>query len=236
MKSNYINILFFVNVMLTISIGNNLFGESKFSGERLKKACLDYIYDVVGTEAEVSISQNISDQVFNEKGIVARCDAISGSLRGNCYIAIEFKIENRLLRRLEIPVRVRIYRNIATSALPMARGDSFNKSNVIIEKKEITGYSENEIPTVEEIYGTKAKRNLQKGTILTRSLLERESIIHRGNKVSIVVQSGAITVRTTGEALQDAAIDENIRVKRDGAQTILQGYVTADGSVLIGSK
>lgn len=64
-----------------------------------------------------------------------------------------------------------------------------------------------------------------------------EIVIRRGENVRIVVVSGSVQVSATGTALQDAAVGDLIRVRRNGTRSkILQGTAGADGNVYLSSN
>jgi flagella basal body P-ring formation protein FlgA len=226
-------IISITSLMMTSLVSINLYSKSTFSGERLKQACLNYIYSMVGNDAEVSISDKIEDQNFDESGIVANCFGEEKSLKGNCYIIIEFHQNGFLKRRLQIPVRVRLFNEVATAVKTIFRGEAVKAENISLEKKEVTNYTDIDLMPVDEIIGKKARNNISEGSIITRLSLESEKTINRGDKVKIVVEAGAIRISATGEALQDGAIGDMILVKREGTQVKLKGRVSLDGSVII---
>jgi flagella basal body P-ring formation protein FlgA len=209
------------------------FAVSRFSGERLKEECIQFVIDQAGTDAQVSISQGVEDQNFDEDGITATCQATPGSLHGNTHVAIEFRHGNQLIKRLEVAVRVKIFKDVPVTTTTIRRNQDITKQDIAIETRDITNYKESELVPVDQIVGNKAKSNISKGSIITISSIFMDFTVKRGDKVTIVVQYGAVRIRTTGEALQDAGCGDNIRVKREGTGIILTGKVAMDGSVNI---
>ncbi len=229
-------ILFSFCFLVALFSSIDTYSKSTFSGERLKEACLNYIYNMVGSNAEVSISQNIEDQTFDESGIVANCYGEEKSLRGNCYIIIEFHQNGFLKRRLQIPVRIRIFSDVPTATKTIFRGETVKASEISIEKKDVTNYSSEDILLADDIIGKKASNNISEGSIITRLSIEREKTINRGDKVKIIVETGAIRISAAGEALQDGAPGEMILVKREGTDVKLKGKVGIDGSITIAER
>jgi len=225
------NVLLILLVFVVSSTG--VLAKSTFSGERLRQSCIEYINQTVGGEAVVSISQKIVSQEFEDDGIVAQINSDTKNLKGNTHLAIEFLKNGKIIRRLEVPVRIRIFKFVAVAATTINKGDAVNEGDINQEKEEITYISDNDNISPEEIIGQKAKRNISKGTIFTRNLFENQNRIHRGEKVTLIIKSGAVTIRTSGVALQDADYGSKIRIKREGTQTVLYGSVAMDGSVLI---
>ena len=115
------------------------------------------------------------------------------------------------------------------------RRTEIKESDIIYEKKDVTYYNENDLPDASDLIGTKTKRNISKGAIITVSSLEEDIVIQRGDRVLIIVQSGAVRIRAYGTALQDAAMGAELRVQRDGAKSVLYGRVATDGTIYVAS-
>jgi flagella basal body P-ring formation protein FlgA len=232
-----INIILIISIFILATTNSvELKAQSTFSADRLTDACLNYIYSEVGGDAEVTISKKIETQEFTETGVSARFEAAKGSLRGNCFVAVEFYLDSKLIRRIEVPVRVRIFAIVAVAAESLFRGSEINENQIIFEKKDITNYKPDELFIKNDFSGKKVKRNISKGAIITRSHIEEAAVIRRGAKVDIIVESGSVHIRASGESLQDAAPGDTVRVRREGTSTILQGIASSDGSVVISNK
>jgi flagella basal body P-ring formation protein FlgA len=115
----------------------------------------------------------------------------------------------------------------------MAKGSAIGSQDFIQEDRDVTYIASDDFPDANDIIGSSLNRSAQAGTVLTRSMLQTGAYIRSGDKVNIIVHSGAVRIRTAGTALQDAASGSTVRVKREGTQNILQGTVDSDGSVLI---
>jgi flagellar basal body P-ring formation protein FlgA len=225
----YILIFFLITVVIAR-------GQSSFSGERLQKACSDFVYNILGDDIELRISKSIREQSFEEKGVTARCSATKESLRGNCFVGIEFLFKGKIIKRLQVPARVIIYKDVPVAIDNIPVGNVIYANDISFQKKDVTYQSDKDIPTINEIAGQKASRNISKGNIITRAFIEEQGTIKRGDKVNVIVQSGTVIIRTTGQAMNDAAVGKSIRVKREGTQTILDGLVAMDGTIFISLK
>jgi len=222
--------------MMTILYGNNLLAKSSFSGSRLKNACLSYISNLVDKDSDVRISE-IDDQFFEETGVIARCDARANSLRGNTYVALEFlDHEDKLVKRLEVPVNIKIYKDVPTAVYTLQKGKILMINDITYNKMDVTYLDESKILGIEKIVGKKVNCQINKGEVIQANFLENEVLVNRGGKVNIIVQSGSVSIRTSGVALQDASIGDIIRVQREGSRQSLQGKVYDDGTVYINAR
>ncbi|TAL69239.1 MAG: flagellar basal body P-ring formation protein FlgA [Bacteroidetes bacterium] len=214
-------------------ISSVTFSKSTFSGERLKHACIEYAQRIAGANAEINLVEKIEDQQFEEDGITALCTGNEKSLRGNCFIGVEFNRNGFLVKRLQIPARIKLFQDVPVAVKTLFRGTVIQSEDIKIEKKDITNYHSSDIISPEEIIGKKVRNNVPADGVIVRLSIENDKVINRGDKVKIVVESGAIKISASGEALQDGATGDMIFVKREGTQSKLQGKVAADGTVVI---
>lgn len=221
-------------ILATVTfISHTAIAKSTFSQEKLKKACENYIYKNVGEDAIVSLPKVISNQEFDENEVVANIVTNIDNLQGNITLKIEFRKNGTLLRYTEIPARIKLYRNVVVAEQTIISGEILDDRNLKIEKKEVTNFKEDLFYSINSLRGMKAKRNISKGNILSKALINIGSSVKRGDKVTLIVKSGAVSIRTSGVALQDAEEGNNLRVKREGYQGVFQGKFNSDGTVII---
>ena len=204
-----------------------------FSGDRLRQGCLDFVGAQLGEDARVAVAGNVQDQTFDEDDVTAEFVADKKALRGNTFVQIEFRFSGKLLRRVQIPVRIKIYREVPVAAENIGRDSELSEDVISYQKVNVTYYSDGDFPEADEIIGAIAERNISKGTIITKKLLREEGKIQKGSKVSIILDAGDITIRAYGTAMQDAAIGSEIRISRDNSITKLQGPVARAVTVVI---
>ena len=207
---------------------------STFSGEKLKSACSSYIYKYTGQDAVVDFAAEISDQYFDKSKVTARCTGQPESFRGLCYVYVEFRLNGRLLKRLNIPVRVKIYREVAVAGESLPSGSKIKGSDINYKKVDITHYSSNELPEYDDIIGSTLVTSLPKGAVIVKSSLGGDVLVRRGDKVTVVASSGAVNVRASGFAMQDASAGEPVKVKCNGS--ILRGRVAMDGTIFLSDR
>ena len=205
--------------------------QSTFPGERLEQACKEYAYGLLGSSAEISVLQDISDQRFSESGVTASCTGNTGSLRGMSSIGVEFRKNGMLLRRINVAVRVRIYGTAPVAGRSLQSGTVLSKSDIEFKKVELTDHPAEDIPHISELTGAKIAQSLPKDAVITRSALAMEMTIARGDKVVLLVKSGAVQIKTEAYAMEDAKSGETVKVKYDGAT--LSGKVALDGTVIL---
>jgi len=209
--------------------------QAYFSGERLRQAVIAYATKTAGDDAEVLVAQKIADQGFQETGVSAKCTGSKESLRGVSYVAIEFSCAGRIVRRVQVPIQVKIYRDVAVATNTISLTSPITRQQYSIEKRDVTAYPESELLDASEINGTSARRSIQKGGVITRSSITEAGGIRRGMTTTVIVQAGSVIIRTRGAALNDATLGETVRVMREGTNSIVTGILQENRTVYIGN-
>lgn len=221
---------------LLFCLSMRAYSQTKFSGEAIRSHLMEEIRLRVGDDAEIVVSQSIQDLFFPEKDVTYLFDFESGNskiLCGNFIVGVEFRFGTKLLRRIEVPARVRIYRDLLVATKTIRQGEIISTDNTTISRKEVPPYVSEEEINPEQLVGRPAFYSIVRGSVITRKMVSENLAIRRGERVRILVILGGISIATNGTALQDARAGETIRCLRDGSRSVLTGLASKDGSIVI---
>lgn len=207
--------------------------QSIFSGTQLRDAVQRYVENNAGEDAEVSLLGAVAEQKFDDDGVTAHCSGDVRSLRGQSSVALEFLLGGRVIRRVSVPVYVKISRTVPVAAEPLQQGTVLSEEKIYYQKKDISSYNNNEIPEEDEVSGATLRRTLSAGTIITRSALVAVGGVRKGGVVSLRVIAGGVVLTTPGVALNDASPGETVRVTRNGSTNVYSGTLAEDSAVEI---
>jgi len=85
-----------------------------------------------------------------------------------------------------------------------------------------------------DVVGKAARRTLLPGRAIPLAAIDNPRVIRSGGEVTMVYIDGALTITTTGAALQDGSVGETVKVRNTDSGVTVQGRVRADGSILVG--
>jgi len=86
---------------------------------------------------------------------------------------------------------------------------------------------------LKEVLGKSLKRHLNRGAVLTPAAIAASKVIKRGESVSILAQTGGITIRAKGQALEAGGIGDIIRVKNLNSKREIEARITGPGQVKV---
>jgi flagella basal body P-ring formation protein FlgA len=120
---------------------------------------------------------------------------------------------------------------VTTRALP--RGAELAPGDVRPVETSLAGLGAGYLQDPAEIEGLATRRPLQAGTVLTPAMLKAPQIVRRGDRVTLVGGEGPIQVEMQGEAVNDAARGERVRVRALNSQRIVEGWVVSASVVKV---
>ncbi len=132
--------------------------------------------------------------------------------------------------KIYVPVRLSVAVPLITATRPLVRGQIIDQSDITSSFIELQRYRKDGFSSQDQLIGAKIKRNVRLGDVIERNDV---CVVCRNEKVTIKAGKGGMSIITQGTALQDGAYGEQIRVKNDKSQRIIEGTVTNIGEVTV---
>lgn len=134
---------------------------------------------------------------------------------------------------LHLAMTVSMYRNVLVSTQQLLRGDIITVNDVKLASRDLSTLPYGYIDKLDAGIGMKLKRRVQAGMAITPSMIDKPKVISRGQKVTIIAQSGRMQVRMSGKALAHGAIGDRIAVQNMASKQKLEGIVIAAGEIRV---
>lgn len=132
-----------------------------------------------------------------------------------------------------VPLRISDPRPVLVLTRAAARGEALSASLLSVQERDVAqlpfGYFED--PTA--VAGYELRRPLAAGAVLTPNDAQPPHLVRRGEAVTVIGRSGGIEIRAAGTAMGDGARGERVRVRNDSSRRVVEGTVTARGTVEI---
>lgn len=116
---------------------------------------------------------------------------------------------------------------------PINRGQTIDRSNTDIGQVDITDLRGHIFTEQNPPYGLVASRNLRINSFITDNVTKQPTLIKKGDQVLITAQTGNITVKMNGSALEGGIKGQQIRVKNTSSGRIIYAKVVTDSEVLV---
>ncbi|NOY60352.1 MAG: flagellar basal body P-ring formation protein FlgA [Calditrichaeota bacterium] len=147
-----------------------------------------------------------------------------GEILGRTVFMISLTKGNGLQSSFPVVANVRRFHKVFVLNSNVSRRHILTEKDIRPETLEVT-WSRSEKPADNSfIIGKRAKRRLEKGRMITRSMLEDVPVVERGEPTNMQIRSKNLNITMPVVACQDGIIGEEIKVrnKSNGAYYIAQ--------------
>lgn len=136
--------------------------------------------------------------------------------------------------KLFVPVRAVHSVEVVVAAHSLTRGARLNREDLTLELRPSSVLPVSYFTRLEDAVGLSVQRTIPPGTVLVPGALDRPRVVQRGALVTLVAGRSGIVVKSEGIALEDATLDQRVRVKTRAGR-VVEGIVDAPGQVRVGS-
>lgn len=146
---------------------------------------------------------------------------------------VEIKCPGAKPWSINVPVTISVYKNILVASRTLKKGDILTKEDVRFSKHDLSklpyGYFDNS----DDGIGMELKRRIVSGAVITPSMLKKQQVVKRGQKITIIAESGRMQVRMLGEALDNGAVGDRIKLINLKSRRKLEGVITSSSEVKV---
>jgi len=132
---------------------------------------------------------------------------------------------------LYVPAKVVTLVPVIVAARPLLRDQLVTAADIIVEQRDAGDLPGGYLTDPSQILGKVLNRPATTGAVLTHIQTQGVRIIHRGDRVTLVVQASGLIVRSAGVALADAGVGERVSVRNESSQRVVEGTVKTSGIV-----
>ncbi|MEA2079916.1 MAG: flagellar basal body P-ring formation chaperone FlgA, partial [Pseudomonadota bacterium] len=122
-----------------------------------------------------------------------------------------------------ISARVDVFGPVLIARQPLARGTSIQDNDLERVERNLANLPYGYYTDSQPIAGMLAKRTIASATVITPQMLQAPKLIKRGQRVTVIAESGPLSIRSVGKALSDGKSGDTIRVKAEGSQRVVDG-------------
>lgn len=151
----------------------------------------------------------------------------SAKLWGHVNVLARCANEKRYLQ-----VNVQATGNYVVAAASVARGGALGPANITLKRGRLDQLPPRTVLDINQIQDAVSLRDLVPGQPIQLSMLRQAWRIKAGQRVLVVASGDGFIVNAEGQALNNAAVAQNARVRMLSGQ-VVSGTVDPDGNILI---
>jgi len=115
----------------------------------------------------------------------------------------------------------------------VARDARLTAADVSVETRRTAGMASAYLTAVADLTGRTVRRSLAVGTTLSVDMFVADTVIHRGQEVTLVAGGPSMEIRASGRALSDAPAGARIQVQNSSSLAIVEGVVESSEVVRV---
>lgn len=148
-------------------------------------------------------------------------------------VFVELRQEGRAVNRFNVTAQVEAFASVLVAAREIAANTRLRPEHFKQEVKRLERPLNNYVIDPERLRGMAARRDFNRGDAITTEVISSEIVVHPGDQVRILGQSGPLQIMVTGEARAAGRIGDRIQVKNLQSGALLQAIVADEGLVRV---
>ena len=146
-------------------------------------------------------------------------------LSGPTVVNVVISANDTAYKGIKLRFTVRKFANVLLAARDITAHELLDKACVRVERRDVGRLTPGYLTDVSQIEGLTVQRLVREGTVLTKWIVTKPILVKRGNIITLVAKSKNMEVTATGQALEDGAAGQMIRIKNLNSQKIVVAQV-----------
>jgi flagella basal body P-ring formation protein FlgA len=149
--------------------------------------------------------------------------AVSGGGHMRDRILVELRCPGTPPWHIYVPVRLVGTSSVTIAARAIVTGTVLTDKDLRVEQRDIPGLPPGYLDDPTVAVGLTAARPISSGAVITNQLLIGAKAVQRGQTVTLVADSGAMSIQMEGRALSDALVNQRVKVENLSSGKIVEG-------------
>ncbi len=204
--------------------------------ESIRNAAVHFITDVV--RSSHGQTPDVHAGKLDSRLRLSQCDEPleafqppGGKTMGNITVGV--RCSGTRSWSLYVPVKVSIYDKVVAAARPLTRGEVVGEGDVKMVERDLAHLNTGYFSDPAEVAGMEVTRTIAVDAALTNNLVKAPLQVKRGQRVSLIANSGGLEVRMAGEALADGTAGARIKVRNLSSKRVVDGTVLSATTIQV---
>jgi flagella basal body P-ring formation protein FlgA len=185
----------------------------------------------MGSSAAVTVIGVTGVRVEEGPGVLTAVPVPTARLGTPIRFLLERAHAGASRRAGEATATVRVVAEVVRSVAAFPRGHRFAAGDLISEEIELTSRSLRELPTVEDIVGARATRDIAVRVVIAHTDFVGDPLVRSGDEVTALLRIGEIELTNSLIAAQNGAKGQIIRVVHPETRRAVRARVTGRAEV-----
>jgi flagella basal body P-ring formation protein FlgA len=144
---------------------------------------------------------------------------------GRIPVTVRITVDNVLQKRVRLTALVTHYSPVVKTLRPINRGEILTAEDVVVEVMPSNRIVRNAVTSLDDVLGNQVIRNMGINRVVTKSSINKPTMVKKGDQVTIIAQSGTMKITAPGIVRQKGFKDSLIKVLNIQTQKTVFGMV-----------
>jgi len=135
-----------------------------------------------------------------------------------------------------VPIDLQLFGEVAVSRRPLPRGAVLDSADLQLVRRNLANLPGGYFTDLDELVGMQLRRPLANNAVLSPNGVVPPKVVRRGERVALLIDTGAISVRMRGTALADAARGQRVAVRNASSGRVVEGIAQGPGVVTLNPR
>lgn len=132
-----------------------------------------------------------------------------------------------------VPVKIKVSTAVVVAARPLMRGAQLSVADLTTATLDAGSLPPDYLTDPQQAIGQQLKRPVSIGMAVAAGMLDTPRMVRRDERVTILAEESGLEVRMAGQALEDGALGQPIKVRNLLSKRIIGGVIAAPGIVKV---
>jgi flagella basal body P-ring formation protein FlgA len=207
----------------------------KLNPQHLERVFFNYIAERAG-KADIKISQfkvRGSNKFPTGPMTFDILKPIPKKLSGRVSLRIAVEAGGKERGRLTLSGWIDRFESVLCATRYLQRNAVLTAADVKLQQMNISRAPANLVLDLQDAVGKRLKQNIEPGAAIRYNMLSVPPLIHKGDKVKLVAQSGALRIVTLGIAKSSGGLGDQIRIDNISSKKTVVGRVKDHSTVQV---
>lgn len=210
---------------------NSTFEDISSLREQVSQA-LQQEFGNINADADINISVSQLDQRLK----LAKCTQpkefkLNGTQRRTRNVSVRVSCNGDSPWSIFVPAQIEVFQEVVVTTRDILKGEQLGTSDLTLAKRDTHDLGFGYIGEIDQLVGKELTRNIPAGYALRLAHVSEPNAVSRGDKITIEAGRGGLIVASTGIAMSDGKVGDQITVKNAQSKRVIEAYVVAPGRV-----
>lgn len=152
---------------------------------------------------------------------------------GQASLALIVRVNDRVVKNVPVMVDVEALADLVVTTRPVERGEILTAADVTVQKRDLAATGGKVARSSADVVGLKVRVGMRGNTPLRTDYLERIPLVRSGQLVTVLLESPALRITTTGRAKGAGAAGELITVQNISSNKDFPARIVDAGTVRV---